>query len=152
MPASISMQIIMRIRQINRALSKHSKYLQDNYRITIPQLLCLKVIHQKGPIPLGELTRVVYLNNSTVTGIVDRLEKRGLVKRNRISRDRRQIHVTATEEGRRFLEKAPSEFQDRFLEQIGEVDSETADTILNSLTMIIKMLGGDLRSGGTAEV
>jgi len=93
------MQIMILLRQIVQQLSKHSKHIQESYRITIPQLLCLNNVYEHGPITIGALTRLVYLNNSTVTGIVDRLENRNLVRRTRISKDRRQIHVEITEGG-----------------------------------------------------
>ncbi|MBW1822285.1 MAG: MarR family transcriptional regulator [Deltaproteobacteria bacterium] len=52
---------------------RHSKHLLEKYKITIPQLICLREIFQHGPISLSALTKIVFLNNSTVTGIVDRL-------------------------------------------------------------------------------
>ena len=69
----VSMQIIMRLRQIIQEMSKHSKLLLENYKISAPQLICLNEVFQHGPISIGALTKIVFLNNSTVTGIVDRL-------------------------------------------------------------------------------
>jgi len=77
----ISMLIIMRLRQILQAMSKHSKLIFEKYKISTPQLICLNEVFQHGPISIGALTKIVFLNNSTVTGIVDHLEKRELVKR-----------------------------------------------------------------------
>jgi len=74
----IDLQIIMRLRQILQEMSRHSKNLLEKYEITIPQLICLQEIFKHGPISLGALTKIVFLNNSTVTGIVDRLETGGL--------------------------------------------------------------------------
>ena len=97
MTEQVSMQIIMRIRHIIQEMSKYSKYILENYKITVPQLICLQEVYQHGPISIGALTKIVFLNNSTVTGIVDRLEKREFVKRVRISKDRRQVHLEITE-------------------------------------------------------
>ncbi len=83
-------KIVSGLRHIARELSVHSKFIQDNYNITVPQLVCLREICDNESISLGELTRSLHLNNSTVTGIIDRLEKRNLVRRVRQSRDRRQ--------------------------------------------------------------
>ena len=77
----VSMQIIMRLRQIIQEMSKHSKLLLENYKISTPQLICLNEVFQHGPISIGALTKIVFLNNSTVTGIIDRLEQRELVRR-----------------------------------------------------------------------
>lgn len=141
MPEQVSMQIMMRLRQIIQGLSKHSKHIQESYKVTVPQLICLREIYQHGPISLGALTKIVFLNNSTVTGIVDRLETRGLVKRNRISKDRRQVHVEITEVGVGFIEQAPTPLQDRFLHRLMQLDPEKITMILWSLEMLVDMLG-----------
>jgi len=141
MPETVSMQIMMRLRQIIQGLSKHSKYIQENYKVTVPQLICLRAIYEHGPISLGALTKIVFLNNSTVTGIADRLEKRGLIQRNRISRDRRQVHVEITREGIAFIQQAPTPLQDRFLQRLNALDPDKITMILWCLEMLVDMLG-----------
>jgi len=141
MPEQVGMQIMMRLRQIIQELSKHSKHIQENYKITVPQLLCLQEVYEHGPISIGALTKIVFLNNSTVTGIVDRLEKRDLVKRTRISQDRRQVHVEITDEGTRFIHKAPEPLQRRFIERLQELDEEKITLILWVLEMLVDLIG-----------
>ncbi len=135
------LQIIMRLRQIIQEMSRHSKYLLEKHKITIPQLICLQEIFQHGPISLGALTKIVFLNNSTVTGIVDRLENRGLVQRTRISKDRRQVHAEITQTGIEFIEKSPPPLQKAFFNRLAELDEEKITLILWSLEMIVDMLG-----------
>ena len=118
-----------------------SKYLLKKHKITIPQLICLQEIFQHGPISLGALTKIVFLNNSTVTGIVDRLENRGLVQRTRISKDRRQVHAEITQTGIEFIEKSPPPLQKAFFNRLAELDEEKITLILWSLEMIVDMLG-----------
>ncbi|MEN8779824.1 MAG: MarR family transcriptional regulator [Desulfobacterales bacterium] len=133
-------KIVSGLRHIARELSLHSKFIQDNYNITVPQLVCLREISIGEPISLGELTRLLHLNNSTVTGIVDRLEKRNLVRRVRQSRDRRQIHVEITDEGKRFIKQAPKPLQDHFIEQIRLMDPLEVDKILWAIDILADML------------
>jgi len=141
MTEQVSMQIIMRIRQIIQQMSKYSKYILENYKITVPQLICLHEVYQHGPISIGALTKIVFLNNSTVTGIVDRLETREFVKRVRISKDRRQVHLEITEQGVNFIKKAPKPLQDQFIERLNTLDQEKITLILWSLEMLVDMLG-----------
>lgn len=141
MPEHVAMQIMMRLRQILQELSKHSKYIQENYKITVPQLLCLREVYEHGPISIGALTKIVFLNNSTVTGIIDRLEKQKLVKRTRISKDRRQVHVEITDEGSRSIHEAPEPLQKRFIERLKKLDGEKVTLILWGLEMLVDLLG-----------
>jgi len=137
----IDLQIIMRLRQILQEMSRHSKNLLEKYEITIPQLICLQEIFKHGPISLGALTKIVFLNNSTVTGIVDRLENRGLVQRTRISKDRRQVHAEITKAGIEFIKKAPPPLRKTFFNRLAALEEEKITLILWSLEMLVDMLG-----------
>jgi DNA-binding MarR family transcriptional regulator len=141
MTENVSMQIMMRLRQIIQGMSKHSKHIQENYKITMPQLICLGEVYEHGPISLGALTKIVFLNNSTVTGIIDRLEKRELVRRSRISKDRRQIHVEITDAGIQFIKAAPMPLHQRFVERLQRLDEEKITMILWALEILVDMLG-----------
>lgn len=141
MEEKISMQILMRVRQIIQEMSRHSKQLQEKYKITLPQLICLNEIAEHGPIAIGALTQIVFINNSTVTGIIDRLESRNLVQRVRISRDRRQVHVEITQAGVNFLENAPTPIHHRFMEKLEKMDDNDVSVLLWGLELLVDMLG-----------
>lgn len=136
----VVLQIARRLRQITHEVDRYSKYMQENYQITIPQLVCLREIHENGPIALGALSKIVYVNSSTVTGIVDRLEKRNLVRRTRVSKDRRQIHVEITEEGLQFIANAPGPLEERFTQRISKLDRDEVKAILFAIEKLVKML------------
>ena len=137
----ISMRIVMRLRQIIQEMSKHSKLILEKYKISTPQLICLNEVYQHGPISIGALTKIIFLNNSTITGIVDRLEKRELVKRVRVSKDRRQVHVEITDKGTAFINEAPKPIQDKFMDRLLTLDEDKVALILWSLEMLVDMLG-----------
>ncbi len=141
MEENISMQIMMRLRQIIQEMSRHSKQLQEKYNITLPQLICLKEVADHGPIAIGALTQIVFINNSTVTGIIDRLEKRKLVQRVRISQDRRQVHVEITQAGVKFLEDAPTPIHHRFIEKLEKMEAKDVSMLLWGLELLVDMLG-----------
>jgi len=63
------------------------------------QGMALRALHE--PRPMGELAKFLACDNSNVTGIVDRLEERGLVERRAAERDRRVKLIVLTEEGHR---------------------------------------------------
>lgn len=64
-----------------------------------PQQIQTLCILSAGPVGMGELARALYLEKSSLTGLVDRLERRGLVTRVRDARDRRACLVTLTDAG-----------------------------------------------------
>lgn len=136
----IVLQIAKRLRQITHEVDKYSKYLQENFSITIPQLVCLREINDHGPISLGALSKIVFVNSSTVTGIVDRLEKRDFVRRTRVSKDRRQIHVEVTENGQQFLANAPAPLEERFAQRLNQLDKDEIKALLFAIEKLVAML------------
>jgi len=65
--------------------------------ITVPQAIVLDVI-RNTPKTIGEISKEIDLSNSTVSGIVDRLERNGLVERQRDQQDRRVVWVALTKD------------------------------------------------------
>ncbi|UJF36231.1 MarR family winged helix-turn-helix transcriptional regulator [Paenibacillus hexagrammi] len=64
--------------------------------LTGPQLFILRELFMQEPRKLSELSKAVQLSNSTVSGIVDRLERDGLIERKRDEEDRRIVWISTT--------------------------------------------------------
>ena len=107
--------VLRALRRITRAIDLHSRHLSTTYGLTGPQLVCLRVIGEQGPISPSHLAREVALSQATITGILDRLSSRQLITRSRVSSDRRVVTVAITDEGRTLIRAAPSPLQERFL-------------------------------------
>jgi len=69
------------------------------YGLTPGQLLVLRVLDEHPHITLAELAKHMHLGSSTVSGIVDRMEKSGLVARERVRDDRRAVSLSLTARG-----------------------------------------------------
>jgi DNA-binding MarR family transcriptional regulator len=87
---------------------RYSSELLSRYRITTPQLTVLRVLKIAGDLRLSDLSVKINLTNSTVTGIIDRLERAGLVSRQRSTDDRRVILVKITAKGRETADQVPA--------------------------------------------
>ncbi|TRZ48533.1 MarR family transcriptional regulator, partial [bacterium] len=66
---------------------------KENVRVTTAQAGILFLLKQKDGRTMSELSQILSIDNSTITGLVDRLEKTGLVRRNASPHDRRASHV-----------------------------------------------------------
>ncbi len=67
--------------------------------LTGPQLSVVKILEEIGDLSLSDLSERIRAQNSTVTGIVDRMEREGLVDRKRSADDRRVVHIRLTDKG-----------------------------------------------------
>ncbi len=134
-------RIVASIRQIVRAIDLHSRRLVEGFGLTGPQLATLQEAARLGPVSPTVLARAVHLSQGTVTGILHRLERRGLVERARNETDRRSVLVVATAEGRRLLDSAPSLLQDQFRESLERLEEWERLTILATLQRVAGLMG-----------
>jgi DNA-binding MarR family transcriptional regulator len=135
--------ILLALRQISQATDLQSRALLLRCGLTGPQLIVLRELERSGQVPIGSLARRVSLSQATVTGIVERLEKRGLVERTRDHSDRRRVLVQSTKEGREVSENAPSVLQERFAEELLRLADWEQNLILSSLQRVSAMMQAD---------
>jgi DNA-binding MarR family transcriptional regulator len=103
-------------------------------------LIALREISRSNEVSLGEVARAISLSQATVTGIIERLEKQGLVGRRYSEIDRRKVLVHISKDGKQLLDVAPPLLQESFMNRFnGLADWEQA-MILSSLQRIVSML------------
>lgn len=100
-------EIMDNIRRVFQVVNEQSKKVEGETGLTGPQVWGIKVIAEQGTIRVSDLARKMYLHPATVVGILDRLEKRGLVNRSRSQEDRRVVDVSLTDEGVSLVENSP---------------------------------------------
>ncbi|HEV7558753.1 MAG TPA: MarR family transcriptional regulator [Kofleriaceae bacterium] len=108
----------------------------DRLGITATQLSVIKMLEQVGDLSLSELSKRMATTNSTVTGIVDRMESAGLVERARSEEDRRVWIIRLTTQGKKVAEKAkvsPWEILKGALAELPPTDQERLTAILKKL-------------------
>ncbi len=86
-----------------------TKEIARHYGLTGPQVTAVKMLESLGDLSLSALSERMSAKNSTVTGIVDRMERDGLVQRVRSESDRRVVLIRLTEEGAALAAKIPLE-------------------------------------------
>lgn len=137
---SYELRVLQSLRRIIRAVEIHSKKLAQNHKITGPQLGCLSAVKENGPLTTTKLAQAVYLSPSTIVGIVDRLEEKDLVIRQRGSKDRRQVQTCLTEAGERLVESAPSPLQDTLAEALKSLPELEQVSITLALEKVVDLM------------
>ena len=134
------LQILISLRRIIRAIDQYSRKLRTEHNITGPQLICLLHIVNEKPHTISQISQSVSLSSSTVVGIIDRLEEKRLVCRERSNLDRRQVKVNATEKGKALAKLAPSPLQDRFAKSLKKKTMLEQAAIALSLEKVVEMM------------
>lgn len=133
-------EILESLRRIIRSIDQHNKLLSKEYKMTIPQLVCLRQLAKEGDLTTGNLARMVFLSQATVTGILDRLEAKGFITRERSRTDRRQVFVTLTAEGLRLTEEMPWPLQERFAQGLDSLTAQEQEQFNIMLKKLVEMM------------
>jgi DNA-binding MarR family transcriptional regulator len=133
-------QVLIALRQIIRAIDLHSKKLERESGLTGPQLLVMQIIFEEGPLTSGGLARSVSLSQATVTTILDRLEKKGYLTRERDTEDKRKVWVQLSGEGKKVLQHAPTLLQESFVSSFAQLKDWEQSLILSSLQRVASMM------------
>ncbi len=133
-------EVLVALRRVIRATDLHSKHLAKTTGLTAPQILLLQTIRDKGEVTIGEIASEMSLSQATVTTIIDRLEKRGLVFRERSKEDKRKVHAYLTDQAAEVLKEAPIPLQDQFARQFGDLQQWEQTMIISSLQRVAHMM------------
>jgi len=133
-------EIVYSIRRLMQAGEHYTKELNKIYNVSAAQINCLLSLHENGPLPPSQIAKHVMVNSSTITGIIDRLEKKDLVKRLRISKDRRVITVELTKNGKILAENAPPPIQQKIIDGLNQLSPSEIEQISLTLKRLTDML------------
>jgi len=122
----------------SRRLSKEEA---SRHGVTATQLSVLKLLAEIGDLSLGTLSKQIRAHNSTVTGIVDRMEAAGLVERARSDQDRRVWIIRLTTAGKKVAERArvsPWDLVRHALEELSPSDQEKLTALMRKVALNVQ--------------
>ena len=135
--------MLIALRKVIRATDLHSKYLAKNTGLTTAQLLILQSIQNMGEVSIGEISKKISLSQATVTSILDRLVDKGLVYRERSTKDKRKVHAYLTEDAAALVKDAPAPLQERFTKQFRALNEWEQSMMISSLQRIAQMMDAE---------
>ncbi|OWZ83747.1 MarR family winged helix-turn-helix transcriptional regulator [Natranaerobius trueperi] len=124
------------IRKVNTIIKRRGREILQDFNITPPQFVALQSLTKEGKLTIGELGDRLCLACSTVTDLVDRMEKNELVERFRDQKDRRIVRIKVLEKGHRLINEvitARQEYLAKILKDLSEEEREGLLSALNQL-------------------
>ena len=109
----------------------------------------LLMVLKRGGTPLSQndLSRRLLVDKSNVTGLIDRLEKAGLIRRNPVPGDRRRYHISLTAAGRRGIDAVDPVYH----EMVRQVMSGLSEREHQTLIRLTRKLRQGLAAAGEAD-
>ena len=118
-----------------------TKGLASQFGLTGPQLTVIKLLETFENLSLSSLSERIRAQNSTVTGIIDRMEREGLVRRDRSTTDRRVVHISLSEKGQKLAKQIQVEPMEIFrgaLQSLSHADLRDLLRIMNKLQRYVR--------------
>lgn len=120
------------------------QYMRKNFEhegITMPQSSVLGMLMKNGEMKITELSSKLMLSNSTVSGMIDRLEKQQLVERRRSEEDRRIVYVKVSPKFLEMHKESHKKIEKSFEELLDTGTPEELEKIIDGLKTLKKIIG-----------
>jgi DNA-binding MarR family transcriptional regulator len=132
--------IVESIRRLVRAEYLDSQQMSKQYGLTAPQSLVLRLLIKRGALSSADLSRQMYVTPSNITGIIDRLEKKGLVERIRQQGDRRVALITLTQSGQNLGKTIPDPIEKKIVNQLSDLEPENLQILGMAMNQILNLI------------
>lgn len=132
--------LLIALRRITRAIDLHSKRLQKESGLTTSQLLVIEAIEKLTDPTPSSIAREILLSQGTVTNLIDRMERNGLVRRVKSASDKRSVCLVTTPEGLERYRNAPELLQAEFLTEFRKLESWEQHYLLSAVERVASMM------------
>ncbi len=121
-------------------LQRRSKWLAGRRGVTGPQRLALRIIGHMPHVSAGLLATTLKLHPSTLTGVLQRLERRGFLTRRVDGSDRRRVHLDLTDRGRAATRPLRGSVEDAVTQVLGREDPREVRATADLLRSLVREL------------
>lgn len=128
------------IRRLVRAVYLDSQRLSKQFGLTGPQSVVLRNLVKGGSMSSADLSRRSYVTPANITGIIDRLEKKGLVERVKKEGDRRVALITLTEAGVELGQSVPDPIEKKIISNLGDLELKQVQILAMAINQILNLI------------
>jgi MarR family transcriptional regulator, 2-MHQ and catechol-resistance regulon repressor len=120
-------QPFLLLMQTSKAIQERIRDEMSKNKLSITEFSVLEVLFYQGKQTIQQIGTRILISSGSMTYVIDKLEQKGIIKRNDCKEDRRVIHITLTPEGMDMMENIMPKYQDMvdsFFEDLTEDESE----------------------------
>lgn len=133
-------EIVDAIRRLYRAVYLDSAKMSRQFGLTGSQSGVLRNLVAHGPLSSAALSRRLYVTPSNITGVIDRLERKGLVERVRKEGDRRIALITLTEKGDELSKLLPDPIEKKLISELGDLEPEHVELLSMAMNQVLNLI------------
>ncbi|QIZ10994.1 MarR family transcriptional regulator [Priestia megaterium] len=122
--------------QTSKTIHDRIKEEMTKNKLGITEFSALEVLYQKGKQTIQQIGSCILVSSGSMTYVIDKLEQRGLLRRNACPDDRRVIHVTLTDDGNEWMNDIMPKYHKFVNQMFDSLDSDEAETLVRLLKKV----------------
>jgi MarR family transcriptional regulator, 2-MHQ and catechol-resistance regulon repressor len=131
-------QSFLLLMHTSKAIQDHIKDDMSKNNLSITEFSVLEVLYHKGRQTIQQIAQSILISSGSMTYVIDKLEQRGLLKRNACPGDRRAIHITLTTDGSELMEKIMPEHENLIDSMFDSLTADEDEELVRLLKKIKK--------------
>jgi DNA-binding MarR family transcriptional regulator len=131
-------RVLLAILSSERAIIRAMTSSAAEEDITLQQFSVLGVLSRLGPVPMSRLGKELRVTPPNITGVVDRLERKELVRRETGARDRRKKEIRLTAKGAGLYERVRKGYSESLQKSLEALTPEEQETLSRLLRKLVK--------------
>lgn len=134
--------IVRSLRIVVQAKQAHSRWVEKQCGVSAAQLWAMWLLHEKSPgLRVSDLSALMSIHPSTASNMLDKLQSKGLIRRERATVDQRVVRLHLTAEGERLLEAAPQPPQGHVTQAIQRLSDAQLAALAGTLDTLVEAMG-----------
>jgi MarR family 2-MHQ and catechol resistance regulon transcriptional repressor len=122
--------------QTSKGIQERIRDEMSKNNLSITEFSVLEVLYYQGKQTIQQIGNRILISSGSMTYVIDKLEQKGIIKRNDCREDRRVIHITLTAEGMEMLENIMPKYQDIVDSIFGDLTDDESELLVNSLNKV----------------
>ncbi|MFD1206804.1 MULTISPECIES: MarR family transcriptional regulator [Sporosarcina] len=138
-----ALKLFIVLSRASKVVLEEANKLTDTYNLNPTEFAVLELLYHKGRQPIQKIGQKILLRSGSMTYVVDKLEKKGLLERVFCQEDKRITYMSITDEGKKRIEEIfPSHEENikSIMSALTEEEQETAIELLRKLGLSVKSL------------
>jgi len=130
-------EVIRHFRTIVKAIQAHSTGIERRCGVSASQLWALWEIHAEPGLRVKDISERLSITPATASNLLDKIEAKGLIRRDRSGPDQRVVQLFPTQQGEELLANAPGPAEGALLNAMARLDEEGLNDVASSLGVLV---------------
>ncbi|TDL67470.1 MarR family transcriptional regulator [Rhodococcus qingshengii] len=129
-------QPFLMLMQTSKAIQERIRDEMSKNKLSITEFSVLEVLFYQGKQTIQQIGNRILITSGSMTYVIDKLEQKGVIKRNDCREDRRVIHITLTAEGMEMMENIMPKYQEMVDSFFWDLTDDESQLVVNSLKKV----------------